>query len=170
MDALRAIRVSRLMMAFLKQLGPGCLAETPEAGRERPTAGTVDATTRVERERRKKVCAASSPCLSLRSSPPLTQHACTSHQLPSPIRQFNHHGHGWIHPVASTTCLHVTVVRLLALHMYKRLLRLFAAAPPAICACASHCHLSTQLNNNKQTCCNSTFFLNQTTRHPGGGM
>jgi hypothetical protein len=30
MDALRAIRVSRLMMAFLKQLGPGCLAETDE--------------------------------------------------------------------------------------------------------------------------------------------
>jgi hypothetical protein len=68
--------VSHLMMAFLKQLGAGCLAETD--GPPSVPEVVVDATAHVKRERRKKVSAASSPCLSL------PQHACTS-QLPSPI-------------------------------------------------------------------------------------
>jgi hypothetical protein len=70
--------VSHLMMAFLKQLGAGCLAETD--GPPSVPEVVVDATAHVKRERRKKVSAASSPRLSL---PPACMHITAS--IPSPI-------------------------------------------------------------------------------------
>jgi len=140
------------MMTFLKQLGAGCLAETDgplcswsrqrEAKSKLPLTVVVDATAHVKRERRKKVSAASSPCLSLPYLALLTQHACTS-QLPS------------IHPIASTTWMHVRVEAACSAHVQAASSPL-RRSPPAICAC--HCHLSTKLKN-KHACCNLIFYF-----------